>query len=133
MQKRVMKEIRYTGVSVLTLFLSLGTLICCVLPIILVTLGLGTVLATLISQFPIFVVLYPHKIWIFLISAFLLLFTAWLLWRSEQSCPVDPGLAATCHKIQKWNKRIFWVALSIWLIGFVTTYIFLPLWIWTEG
>ncbi len=128
-----MKEIRYTGISILTLFFPLGTLVCCVLPIIFVALGLGTVIAALNSQFPIFFTLSHYKIWIFLISALLLLFTAWLLWRPGQSCPIDPELAAVCNKIQKWNKRIFWVALSIWLIGFVTTYMILPLWMWMEG
>jgi len=128
-----MKEIRYTGISILTFFFSLGTLACCVLPIIFVALGFGTVIAALITQFPIFVVLSLYKIWIFLISALLLFFTAWLLWRPGQSCPVDPDLAAVCNKIQRWNKRIFWVALSIWLIGFVTVYIIAPLWIWMAG
>ena len=128
-----MKEIHHIGVSVLTLFLSLGTLICCVLPIILVIFGLGAVVAALISQFPIFIILSQHKIWIFLTSALLLLLTACLLWRSARSCPADSGLAVACHKIQKWNKRIFWLALTIWLVGFVTTYIVLPLWIWMEG
>ena len=128
-----MKEIRHSAMIFLTLFLSLGTLVCCVLPIIFVALGLGTVIAALISQYPIVVVFSQHKIWIFLVSALLLLFCTWLLWRSERSCPADPGLAAACNKIQMWNKRIFWVAVIIWLIGFLVTYIILPLWIWLGG
>ena len=128
-----MKEFRDTGISLLTLFLSVGTLICCVLPIIFVSLGLGTVIVTLISQFPILVTLSQYKLWIFIISALLLMITAWLLWQQEKSCPADPTLAKLCNKIQKYNKRIFWVALSIWIVGFMVTYIVLPLWIWSEG
>ena len=127
-----MKEWRITGINLLTLFLSLGTLICCVLPLIFVSLGLGAAIAILISQFPILVTLSQYKIWIFLIAAFLLIFSAWLLWRSGKICPVDPKLAALCNKIQKWNKRIFWTALIIWMIGLVVTYMILPLWIWIE-
>lgn len=128
-----MKEFRTTGVSLFTLFLSLGTLICCVLPLIFVALGLGAVIATLISQFPILIILSQYKIWIFLIAALLLMVTGWLLWGSGRSCSADPKLAALCNKIHKWNKRIFWVAFTIWIIGFVVTYIVLPLWIWIEG
>jgi len=129
-----MKELRYTGISLLTLFLSLGTLICCVLPLILVTLGLGAVIATLISQYPIIATLTQYKIWIFIIAACLLILTAWLLWRPGRSCPADQSLALFCNKIQVWNKRIFWMALIVWLVGSVVTYIILPLWlVWIGG
>ncbi len=121
-----MKEFRTTGMSLFTLFLSLGTLICCVLPIIFVTLGLGAVIATLISQFPILITLSLYKTWIFLISAILLSITAWLLWRPGRTCPADPKLAALCNAIEKWNKRVFWMAFAIWIVGFVITYIVLP-------
>jgi len=128
-----MRKIAHTGASLLTLFLSLGTLICCVLPIIFVSIGLGAVIATLISQFPMLVTLSKFKIWVFLIALIFLIFTAWLLWRPGQSCPSDPKLATLCNKIQKWNKRIFWVALIIWLIGFGVTYIILPISMWLGG
>jgi len=58
---------------------------------------------------------------------------AWLLWGSPQSCPADPKLAAVCEVIQRWNKRIFWVALTVWIIGTSVTYIILPLWMLLEG
>jgi len=128
-----MKELRNTGISLFALFLSLGTLICCVLPLIFVMLGMGAVLASLISSFPLLVTLSQHKFWIFLIAALLLIITAWLLWRSGRSCPADPKLAVLCDSLQKWNKGIFWVALTIWSIGFVVTYIILPVWMWIEG
>jgi len=125
-----MKEIRHTGVSLLTLLFSLSTLICCVLPILFVGLGLGTVLAALISQFPILITLSDHKLLLFVISGSLLLLSAWLVWYSSHSCPSDIQKAALCVRIQTWNKRIWWVALIIWLIGFIVTYIILPLWVW---
>lgn len=128
-----MKELRETAISFLTLFLSLGTLICCVLPLIFVTLGMGAVIASLISQFPILITLSQYKFWIFLAAAVLLIITAWLLWRPNRSCPADPKLAKLCNQIQAWNKRIFGTALIIWIIGFVITYIVLPIWIWIEG
>ena len=128
-----MKEINTTGVGFLALFASLGTLLCCVLPIVFVGLGLGTTIAALISRFPILVTLSQHKIWIFILSALLLIIAAWLVWRPSRSCPTDPRLAAFCEKMQRWNKGIFWVALMIWTMGFVVTYIILPIWVWFEG
>lgn len=128
-----MKEINTTGITLITLFLSLGTLVCCVLPILFVSLGFGMAIATLITHFPVLITLSHHKVWVFVVSAILLLITAWLLWRSERSCPSDPKLAALCNRIQTWNKRIFWVAVIIWTTGFMVTYILLPLWIWIEG
>lgn len=128
-----MKEIKTTGVAFLTLFLSLGTLICCVLPLIFVSLGLGVAVAALVSHVPFLVTLSQYKVWIFAGSALLLVITAWLLWRSSRSCPADPKLALLCERLTRWNKRIFWTAMVIWTIGFVVTYIVLPLWIWIEG
>jgi len=129
----IMKEIKTTGITFFTLFLSLGTLLCCVLPLLFVSLGLGAVVATLISQFPILVTLSQHKVWIFIISAILLIVTAWLLWRPSRSCPADPKLAALCERLLRVNKWIFSIAFIIWIVGFVVTYIILPLWVWLES
>ena len=128
-----MKELRNTGICFLNLFLSLGTLICCVLPLIFVTLGMGAVIASLITQFPVLTTLSHYKFWIFLSAALLLIITAWLLWRPNRSCPADPKLAKLCNQIQTWNKRIFWVSLTIWIVSFVVTYMVLPLLIWING
>ena len=128
-----MKEIKTTGVTLLTLFLSLGTLICCVLPVIFVSLGLGAAVAALVSYVPFLVTLSQYKLWIFVGSALLLVITAWLLWQPSRSCPIDPKLAALCGHLIRWNKRIFWTAVMIWTIGFVFTYIVLPLWIWIDN
>lgn len=128
-----MREIKTTGITFVTLILSVGTLFCCVLPILLVSLGLGAAVASLISQYPIITTLSHYNLWIFISSALLLMFTAWLLWRPSRSCPADPKLAALCGRILVVNKWIFGIALVIWSIGFLVTYIILPLWIWIEG
>jgi len=126
----MMKNLRNTGVGLTALFLSFGTLICCVLPLVLVTLGMGAVVASLITAFPLLVTLSQHKAWIFLTAALLLMITAWVLWRPNRSCPADPKLAALCNRLQRWNKRIFWAAFIIWLIGFSVTYMVLPFGLW---
>ena len=117
----------------LTLFATTGTLICCALPIVLVTLGLGATVATLTSTFPFLITLSQHKIWVFTFSASMLSVSGWLIYRSGRSCPSDPELAALCDSVNIWNRRIYWTSVAIWTIGFIAAYIALPLRIWLES
>lgn len=118
---------RETGVSWLTLFATTGTLICCALPIALVTLGMGATVASLTSNFPFLITLSLHKAWIFAGSGLMLTLSAWLLYRPGRACPADPVLAALCERVFRWNKRVYWTSVVIWGIGFFAAYLALPL------
>ncbi len=109
-----------------SLFASTSTWICCALPILLVTVGAGAILAGFTSQFPVLIVLGAHKNWMFTISGVLLAAAAGLTWRLGQHCPTDPLLAQQCQRVQRWNKRILWVSVIVWLFGFVAAYLALP-------
>jgi mercuric ion transport protein len=111
----------------LTLFASGGTLVCCALPILLVSMGFGAVAASLNYNIPGLVFLAENKIWTLSLSALLLLFLAWVIWRPAQRCPTDPKLAAYCEKTKIWNRRIFHFSVTIWAIGFFFSYLLLPL------
>lgn len=111
----------------LVLFTSSSTLICCALPILLVTLGLGAVSATLFDTLPFLVTLAKHKLWMFIGSAGMLILGGWALYRPGRSCPTDPVLAQKCEGAHRWNKRIWWVSIVIWGIGFFAAYLSLPL------
>lgn len=117
----------------LTLFASTGTLICCALPILLVTLGLGATVAALSSAFPFLIVLSEHKIWVFTFSGFLLGLAGWMLFRTAKDCPADLRLGALCARTQVWNRRIYWSSVVIWCAGFFAAYLALPLRIWLES
>lgn len=110
-----------------TLFASSGTLICCALPIILVTLGMGATVAALTSSLPFLIVLSKHKIWVFIFSGILLSVSAWFIYRSDQTCPTDPQQASACTIAKTWNKRIYWFSVIIWSIGFFAAFMALPL------
>jgi len=58
--------------SYLSLFTSLGTLLCCALPSLLVLFGLGATMASLLSAAPWLVILSRHKNWVFAISGALI-------------------------------------------------------------
>jgi len=117
----------------ITLFSSTGTLICCALPIILVTLGLGASVAALTNAFPFLIFLSIHKIWVFAISGLLLIVTAWLIYRPNRSCPTDAELDNLCNQTQTWNLRIFWLSACIWIVGFIAAFLALPLLVFFEN
>ena len=126
----VLKE---TGLSWLTLFAASGTLICCALPIVLVTLGLGATVAALTSTFPMLITIAQHKMWVFAGSGALLLLSGWLMYRPGRACPADPELARVCDRARVWNRRIYWGAAVIWSVGFFAAYLALPLRIWLDS
>ena len=121
------------AVTFLTLFASMGTLICCALPITLVTLGLGTAVVGLTGAFPWLVTLSRHKEWVFAVSALLLVAGGWALYRGGRSCPMDPALARLCSRLDGWNRRLYWTSVAIWGIGFFTAFLLLPLTLLLEG
>ena len=117
----------------LALFASLGTLLCCALPILLVVMGFGAVVATVMYQFPWLVTLAEQESWMFGISVVILAVCAWVIWAQRESCPTDPALALRCKLVKRWNHRLFWGALTIWGIGFTSAFLLLPLRNWISG
>jgi hypothetical protein len=111
----------------LALFTTSSTLLCCALPILLVSLGLGSVVASMNYNIPGMFWLAQHKYWTLALSALLLSVLAWIIWRPKQSCPTDPELARYCENSKKWNKRIFWLSVIIWCMGVFFSLVLLPL------
>lgn len=110
----------------LLLFASSATLICCALPILLVTLGLGAASAALFSNLPFLSVLALHKGWLFATSGALLAVAGWALFRPGRACPADPALAEKCARAHRWNVGLFGASALIWAIGFAAAYMALP-------
>lgn len=108
----------------LVLFASLPTLICCALPILLVSLGFGSVVAAIYSEYLPFLKWFGlNSTLTFSITIIILLLTAYALYRPSRTCPANPELAMACESTQKWNRRFFWIALFIWIIGAFTTFV----------
>lgn len=124
---------RECSLSALSLVFAGGTLICCALPILLVSLGLGSTVAALVSAAPWLVPLSHYKGWLFTAAAILLAATGWLLFGSGRACPADPAAARWCAAADRWNQRLWQVALALWSIGAFSAYLLLPLRLWFEG
>ena len=105
------------------LFTTSATLVCCALPILLVSLGLGAAVASIASAAPWLIQLSLYKAWVFAVSGGLVLLAAWSVMRSGRSCPVDPELAKACEAADKWNKRFVLLSAVLWCIGFIAAYI----------
>ena len=116
----------------LSLFTSLGTLVCCALPALLVTLGAGAALAGLVSAAPWLVALSKYKVWTFGISGAMILLAGAMRWRMRNApCAVDPALDAdtakrqadACERLRRLSLWIYYLSAAIWCIGFFFAFI----------
>ncbi len=123
-------NIKESSVTVFSLFTTTGTLVCCAIPIIFVTLGMGATVAAMTSTFPFLITLSQYKVWVFAFSGIMLVISGWLMFRPGRTCPVDTDLARACNTAFKWNKRIYWASVVIWSIGFIAAYVLLPVRMW---
>ncbi len=101
------------------LFTSLGTLLCCAIPSLLVMLGFGAALAGFIGDYPQLVWLSENKGLVFGLS-FLMLGVSYLSSRNKV-CPIDKK--EDCEAAQKWSKPLFLVSLGINVVGIFYAFI----------
>ena len=118
--------------SYLSLFTSFGTLLCCALPSLLVLLGLGATVATVLSGVPWLVTLSRHKNWVFTISGILIglnfLYVYALAPRLQAragACPADAPEA--CAGASRMSRAILWTSGIIYGAGFLSAYLLGPL------
>ena len=111
------------------LFTSTGTLLCCALPALFVTLGLGGVVAATVSTVPGLITLSHYKGWVFLMAGVLIALNVFLIYvrpRRQQVCEVG-GTGGRCEVAGRWSKGILWVSLGLYTVGVSATYAALPL------
>src|SRR5687767_10845848 len=115
---------RGLGLSLLTLLASSGTLVCCVLPAAMVSLGAGAALAGLVTAAPQLIWLSQHKGLVFGVAGALLAFSGALLWRARSlPCPSDPALARTCRSLRRWSVGLWGVAAVAVVIGVLFAFV----------
>lgn len=114
-------------ISFFSLFGSMSTLLCCALPVTLVSLGLGASFASLTSSFPQIIWLTSHKDIIFVFTAIMLI-TSYLMMKysKKQACPIDIDQREACTSSKEVSNKIFWFTVVIYLVGLIFSYV-LPL------
>ncbi|WP_413944608.1 hypothetical protein [Bdellovibrio sp. HCB-162] len=108
----------------LTLFSSTGTLICCALPALLVSLGMGAVLAGLAGNVPGLIWISENKLTVFVFAGIMLSLNGFLLWRNRNApCPIDPKLRDACISGRKFSSRVYILSVLVFLTGFFFAFI----------
>ena len=104
--------------SFLSLFTSGGTLICCALPALLVSVGAGAAMAGLVGTFPQIVWLSEHKVPLFIVAGVMLVAAGALQWRVRSlPCPADPKLARACVRTRKVSLVVYWCSVAAFAVG----------------
>lgn len=119
-----MSRLKEGVINYLTLFGSASTLICCALPALLVSLGLGAVMAGLAGNVPGLIWMSENKTGVFVFAGVMLAINGLLLWRNRNApCPIDLKLRDACIKGRKFSKNVLFVSIGIYLIGTFFAYV----------
>ena len=114
-----------------SLFGSFSTLICCALPSVLVLLGMGTAVASMLSAAPWLVSFSRHKVWTFSIAGVLIACSFAVTYviaprlRAGEVCDADDP--TTCGEVSKVSRVILWCSAVIWSGGFFVAYLLGPI------
>ncbi|RZU41308.1 hypothetical protein [Edaphobacter modestus] len=127
----VQRARRAALLSYFSLFSSFSTLLCCALPSVLVLLGMGTTVASLLSAAPWLVNLSRHKVWTFSIAGVLIAMSFVMTYaiaprlREGEVCDADDP--TTCGAVSKISRGILWGSAVIWSCGFFVAYLLGPI------
>lgn len=112
-------NLRNSVLHTLTIFSSVGTLVCCALPALLVSIGAGAVMASLVSAVPQLVWISEHKIPLFVFAGLMLGLSGFATsWNHRMPCPTDPALAISCLRVRRVSQGVFFISLTIYGTGF---------------
>ena len=113
--------------SILALFTSTGTLLCCALPATIAAVAGGAAVASFVSTFPWLIPLSANKGWIFLGSGVMILFSTILVYRPKGfiACSITGGKG--CEIAGRFTKRMLGFSAAIFLIGTFFAYALVPI------
>lgn len=121
---------RASEIGFLSLFTSVGTLVCCALPSLLVLVGLGATVASLLTVAPWLVTLSHHKGWVFAGSGALIAVNFAYVYRlspglrsTHGTCPTDARGATACEPAVRMTKVVLWISAVLYSVGFFSAYI----------
>jgi len=109
---------RSAGASLLALFAASGTLVCCVLPALMVSLGAGAALAGLVTQVPQLIWLSARKELVFGVATLALVIAGMALLAARRApCPLDPEFARSCAALRRFSWWTYALAVAATAIG----------------
>ncbi len=118
------------GSAWLSLLASSGTLLCCALPALLVTLGAGAVMSSLVATLPQLVWLSENKAWVFGMAAVMLALAGALQWRQRFApCPLEPHLRDACLRTRRFSVWVYCGSVALFVVGAWFAFV----WPWLMG
>jgi mercuric ion transport protein len=124
------RSVRSSLLSYFSLFTSVGTLLCCALPSMLVLAGLGASVASMLTSAPWLVPLARHKPWMFAVSGVLIALSFLNMYYlaprlKENACaPEDPS---RCEQASRFSEVLLWASAAIYAVGFFSAYLLGPI------
>lgn len=113
-----------------SLFSGLGLVLlgttCCALPITLVTFGLGSAVASMVSALPWLTTLSQYKAITFSLTGLVLAYSYWRLWQVKVCSLAD-------KRRLRWQKRLLSISTVILTVSLFAAYALLPLTLWMEN
>jgi hypothetical protein len=115
---------RNAGLAAGALIASSATLVCCVLPAVLVAIGAGAALAGLVSAVPQLIWLSEHKPLVFGGASVLLLISGIVLWRGRAlPCPADPSAAQACRRLRRISAILYGLAVGSFALAILFAFV----------
>lgn len=122
-------QARSVGLAATALLASSATLICCVLPAVLVSLGAGAALVGLVAVFPQLVWLSEHKGLVFGLAGVLLAVSGAVLWWARRlPCPADPAAARQCMRLRAVSHWLYGIAAAVYAVGALFAFVLPRVW-----
>jgi hypothetical protein len=117
-------NLRTIILEALTILSSFSTLLCCALPAVLVSLGAGAALASVVTAVPQLIWLSEHKIPLFIFSGCMVALSGIAVYRKRKApCPADVVQANSCLRLRRWSARIFYLSAALYAIGFFFAFV----------
>lgn len=112
------------GAAFAALLASSATLVCCVLPAVMVSLGAGAAVVGLITTFPQLIWLSEHKAAVFGIATVLLVTSGLLLvWARRLPCPLDSELGRKCMRLRRIGARLYVVSVGLLILSVLVAFV----------
>jgi hypothetical protein len=114
-----MSYLRTIVIESVALLGSLSTLLCCALPAMLVSIGAGAVMASLVANMPQLVWVSEHKVPLFGFAGIMLVISGVTTYLNRRApCPVDPEQAKSCMGVRRFAGTVFFMSVAVYAIGF---------------
>ena len=110
----------------------MGTLLCCALPSLLVLVGLGATVASVLSVAPWLVTMSRHKNWVFAVAGLSIATNFVYVYGiapklQARSGACDPDDPATCQSASRFSRIVLWCSAILYLTGGFTAYLLGPI------